>query len=198
MDSIDGLVQIFFLILVIGSGVAGWLRKKREEEAARRAASEAPPAPPVLRKLEDLLEEIEERAAGGEAADPLRRERRGTAPSRPVQRPAPRPRPPVAVEGYTPLPPVGQLEHSRLAPAIGEASFSAEIEAAFDTSELSTLAQELAGRQLGQFVEGAAPEEVAGYAGVAFASSWSEAVILRELLGPPLALRGPDRPALHP
>ncbi|MBL7009557.1 MAG: hypothetical protein ISR76_11205, partial [Planctomycetes bacterium] len=90
---------------------------------------------------------------------------------------------------------VGSLEATLGQRDFGTASFTRDLDASFDTSQLSTLATEMDGRRLGQWDASAAAEVYTAQAWRP-ASSWREAVILREVLGLPLALRESAQPDL--
>lgn len=181
MDGIDGLFQVFLLIFMVGSGIASWL-KKRQEDQQKRAA---PPEADLVELPEEFEgEEIDLEELLGRRARAARR--RAAAAPPPVPRAAPRlPRP-----AEPPAPrEVGGLQSSLAAHDFGEASFADALDSSFDTSRLSTLEAELAARQLGH-LEVSAEETVATRAAWRPSSgSWREAVILREVLGPPVALR---------
>lgn len=182
MDGLDGLFQVFLLIFMVGSGIASWL-KKRHEDAAKR---EAPPQGDLL----ELPEEFEEEEIDLEE---LLRRRSRPAPGR---RPAPAP-PPVPRATPRPAEPpaphaLGGLRSSLALHDFGEASFAASIESSFDTSSLSTLEAELDARKLGHLEVSAAETVATRAAWRPSSGSWREAVILREVLGPPVALREPN------
>ncbi|RMH01354.1 MAG: hypothetical protein D6702_11740 [Planctomycetota bacterium] len=154
MDSLDLLFQVFLLIFVVGSSVAGWLKKRRDEQAA-------PPRRPPVRpsEFEAFLPE------------PVLPE------PRPEPPPSPRPQagPPAdeAVGGLR-----SALEDHRL-----------ETEGVGRTT-ISTLSAELDRRRLGE-LRATGPAEFAATRAWRPAGSWREAVIVREVLGPPVSLRPP-------
>ncbi|MBC8330138.1 MAG: hypothetical protein H8E31_15480, partial [Planctomycetes bacterium] len=122
------------------------------------------------------------------------RPRRGGPPAAAKHLAAAAPQPPL-LPSVGPASTVGSLEATLGQRDFGTASFTRDLDASFDTSQLSTLATEMDGRRLGQWDASAAAEVYTAQAWRP-ASSWREAVILREVLGLPLALRESAQPDL--
>ena len=188
MEFLDVLFQIMVVIFVIGSSAAGWW-KKRQEQGQQRQAGPPPPDPGPV----ELDFELEEEEGPGAPFAPF------LAP-RPVARQLP-PVPPVpAVRPVPAAPPasartVGDLESALERRDFGTASFSQELDDRFDRATFADLADELDDRRLGQ-LEATAAAEIDYHVAWRPSSSWREAMILREVMAAPLALRETGQPGV--
>jgi hypothetical protein len=177
------LVAVFvFFVLPVLRSIAETRKKAREGQAGR---APRPPRAPAPRSGRDLWRDLLEGRVEPPAATPPKPVRRPVPASPPVQ-PQPTPRPLASLESV-PVELAPRVEDTRLEVSIAPRAS----ELAAPGLDPATLDDELVSRWQAAAAPAARAEPSPALAALLGGGDWRRAVLLSELLAPPLALRGP-------